>query len=134
MTTELEVAGMTCASCVAHVTRALKKVPGVDEASVNLATEHATVEHGTAVPANVLVEAIERAGYQAHTVDETSEDATALRENSFAREHIRKPAVGDGFDNGCPGKLQSGAPVRFREERHPRTSCGLRACGAGGVS
>ena len=79
MTTELEVAGMTCASCVAHVTRALKKVPGVVDASVNLATEHATVEHETAIASEALIEAIEHAGYRAQAVDETSDDATGLR-------------------------------------------------------
>ena len=37
------VQGMTCASCVARVERALEKVPGAEQASVNLATETATV-------------------------------------------------------------------------------------------
>ena len=37
--------GMTCASCVSRVERALKKVPGVDGATVNLATEKATVSY-----------------------------------------------------------------------------------------
>ena len=39
----LEIEGMTCASCVAHVEKALNRVPGVLEANVNLATEKATV-------------------------------------------------------------------------------------------
>src|ERR671918_1190817 len=39
------VSGMTCASCVGRVERALEKVPGVLEASVNLANERATVEY-----------------------------------------------------------------------------------------
>ena len=43
--TTFGVAGMTCASCVGRVERALKKVPGVLEASVNLANEKATVEY-----------------------------------------------------------------------------------------
>jgi Cu+-exporting ATPase len=42
-TLDLGVGGMTCASCVARVERALKKVPGVTGASVNLATESARV-------------------------------------------------------------------------------------------
>ena len=41
----LPVAGMTCASCVGRVERALRKVPGVVTASVNLATQTASVEH-----------------------------------------------------------------------------------------
>jgi P-type Cu+ transporter len=40
---EIGIGGMTCASCVSRVERALKKVPGVTEASVNLATESARV-------------------------------------------------------------------------------------------
>jgi Cu+-exporting ATPase len=39
------VKGMTCVSCVGRVERALEKVPGVLEASVNLANERATVEY-----------------------------------------------------------------------------------------
>ncbi|HCN88268.1 MAG TPA: hypothetical protein DIT28_03705, partial [Oxalobacteraceae bacterium] len=38
------VSGMTCASCVARVEKALKNVPGVTQASVNLATEKAQVK------------------------------------------------------------------------------------------
>ena len=43
--TTFSVTGMTCASCVGRVERALEKVPGVLEASVNLANERATVEY-----------------------------------------------------------------------------------------
>ena len=42
-TIELGVGGMTCASCVAHVEKALRAVPGVIDAEVNLATERARV-------------------------------------------------------------------------------------------
>jgi Cu+-exporting ATPase len=60
----LPVTGMTCANCVATVERSLKKVPGVQLASVNLSSERATVEFDPQqanLPA--LVERIERAGY-----------------------------------------------------------------------
>ena len=40
---DIGIEGMTCASCVARVERALKKVPGVEQATVNLATESARV-------------------------------------------------------------------------------------------
>ena len=59
----LPVGGMTCASCVARVEKALAKVPGVRAASVNLATERATVEGDGALDALVLAAAVERAGY-----------------------------------------------------------------------
>ena len=63
MTTELDVEGMTCASCVRRVERALAKTPGVTEATVNYATERATVAHAGDVAD--LVAAVERAGYAA---------------------------------------------------------------------
>ena len=60
----LPVAGMTCASCVARVEKALAKVPGVRAASVNLATERASVEGDGELDALALAAAVERAGYQ----------------------------------------------------------------------
>ena len=61
---DLQVGGMTCASCVARVEKALLKVPGVTAASVNLATERAHVEAGPGVDAAQLSAAIEKAGYE----------------------------------------------------------------------
>src|SRR5215208_2898484 len=61
---EFPVTGMTCASCVNRVTKALKKVPGVSEASVNLATEQAAVRYDPAqVAPGQLQSAVENAGY-----------------------------------------------------------------------
>ncbi|MBR0642911.1 heavy metal translocating P-type ATPase [Plastoroseomonas hellenica] len=57
----LPIAGMTCASCVGRVTRALSRVPGVATAEVNLATERAEVT-GTA-PLSALTAAVAIAGY-----------------------------------------------------------------------
>ncbi|MDZ4066727.1 MAG: heavy metal translocating P-type ATPase [Tabrizicola sp.] len=62
----IDVEGMTCASCVAHVERALKAVPGVATASVNLATERAEVT-GPALDRAALVQAVESAGYDVPT-------------------------------------------------------------------
>src|SRR3990170_8349924 len=60
----LDVEGMTCASCVNRIERHLKKVDGVAEASVNLATERARVSYdGSKVAGDGLVGAVERAGY-----------------------------------------------------------------------
>jgi len=64
----LQVGGMTCASCVARVEKALAKVPGVASASVNLATEVATVQAAATVPVAALAAAIEKAGYSAQQV------------------------------------------------------------------
>ena len=61
LTLNLPIEGMTCASCAGRVERALKAVPGVTAARVNLATERAEVE-GTAAP-EALIGAVERVGY-----------------------------------------------------------------------
>jgi Cu+-exporting ATPase len=61
--TVLNIEGMTCASCVARVEKALCAVPGVSGASVNLATEKASVQ-GRAAP-EVLAAAVRAAGYEA---------------------------------------------------------------------
>ena len=62
----LQVGGMTCASCVRRVEKALAAVPGVATVSVNLATEQATVERLATVPVSALVAAVSKAGYAAH--------------------------------------------------------------------
>lgn len=63
---QLSVRGMTCAACVNRVERALKKVPGVQSAQVNFATETAAVQvHAAQVLPQDLVAAIEAAGYDA---------------------------------------------------------------------
>ncbi|EWC40765.1 heavy metal translocating P-type ATPase [Stutzerimonas stutzeri] len=67
---ELNIEGMTCASCVGRVERALLKVPGVRNAAVNLASERAHVETiGTPDP-GVLIQAVEAAGYKASAGDQ----------------------------------------------------------------
>jgi len=60
----LDLEGMTCASCVARIERKLNKLDGV-EATVNFATEQATVLHDPAVTVDDLVAAVEAAGYHA---------------------------------------------------------------------
>ncbi|MEO8193055.1 MAG: heavy metal translocating P-type ATPase [Gemmatimonadales bacterium] len=63
---DLPVTGMTCAACAARIERSLSAADGVEEASVNLATERATVRFDPAVTGvDRIVEAIRRAGYDA---------------------------------------------------------------------
>ena len=57
------VEGMTCASCVSRVEKVLTQLPGVSSASVNLATEIATLRSGPELQAHTITEAVERAGY-----------------------------------------------------------------------
>jgi Cu+-exporting ATPase len=68
-TIELAIGGMTCASCVARIEKALKAVPGVTKASVNLATERASVRVVTgAVDISALEKAVAAAGYEARPI------------------------------------------------------------------
>jgi len=60
----LNIEGMTCASCVSRVEKALLKVPGVESASVNLATERATVALGAGGSVDALIQAVGKAGYK----------------------------------------------------------------------
>jgi Cu+-exporting ATPase len=62
---KLPVEGMTCASCVARVEKALKAVPGVGAAEVNLATETATITLAEGASPESLVAAVREAGYEA---------------------------------------------------------------------
>lgn len=77
MKTVLNIGGMTCASCASHVTQALRDVQGVEDASVNLATECASVFHDASVPASALVAAVESAGYEARA--DVAEDVEQQR-------------------------------------------------------
>lgn len=71
---DIEIEGMTCASCVARVEKALKNVPGVQDARVNLATEKArvTMDHSKASNEDIL-KAVEKAGYKAKAPKSHSE-------------------------------------------------------------
>ncbi|WP_264389512.1 heavy metal translocating P-type ATPase [Brucella melitensis] len=74
---DLAIEGMSCASCVSKVEKALSGVPGVTRASVNLATERAHVELAGQVALSELIKAVEKAGYEAHALDEARSDARA---------------------------------------------------------
>jgi Cu+-exporting ATPase len=75
--TALQVEGMTCASCVARVEEALRKVPGVSNATVNLATEKATIQALSTVPVSALVAAVEKAGYTAKNAQDEAPKVAA---------------------------------------------------------
>jgi len=82
----LQVEGMTCASCVARVEKALKKVPGVTEAEVNLATEQAHVKVATReADVAALLSAIDKAGYTSRVVPAPG-SAAASRNESGGRD------------------------------------------------
>ncbi|MDQ0573199.1 Cu+-exporting ATPase [Variovorax paradoxus] len=78
-TLDLSVGGMTCASCVMRVERALKSVPGVQDVSVNLATESARVvaADGEDMDAR-LRRAVRAAGYEPRAAGHAADDGAAL--------------------------------------------------------
>ena len=93
---DLQVDGMTCASCVGRVERALRKVPGVQSATVNLATERASVQWRGDTDVNALIAAIEKAGYEARPLVQSAgvagEDATAQRQ-AAERESLKRSLI-----------------------------------------
>ncbi len=99
----LAIAGMTCASCVNHVERALRRLDGVVSASVNLATERATVEYlpGVVSPAD-LRSAVHDAGYEVlegdaenpeEAVDLDAQKMTAARRRMWIAWAFTGPAI-----------------------------------------
>jgi len=98
-----QVGGMRCASCQAHVAKAVKSVPGVQDAEVNLITGRMTVkcEKAPDMPQRI-VDAVKNAGFTAELVAETSSEAAPVQETA---EHA-KPA---------PKKAQAVIPDPSRE-------------------
>lgn len=88
-TLEINVKGMTCASCVARIEKKLSKMEGVDKVTVNLATERATVIFDKKkVKPFLLTRAIINLGYKAEVLEEINPDKEAeLREKEIL--HIR---------------------------------------------
>jgi Cu+-exporting ATPase len=118
---KLPIEGMTCASCVARVEKALKRVPGVASAEVNLATETATVSLAEGAAPESLVAAVRDAGYEARLAPAP----VAGKDRSWRPVAIAAvltapllvPMIGGavGFDWTLPGWLQFvlATPVQF---------------------
>jgi P-type Cu+ transporter len=91
----VQVLGMTCAACARRIEGALKKVPGVASASVNLVTEKATVRFDRSIATMAqLAAAIEKAGYGVATPIAAENEVSALEANE-TREHaaLRRDVV-----------------------------------------
>ena len=85
VTLDLGIEGMTCASCVSRVEKALKKVPGVQDATVNLATESARITFGASDQAEAMLRrAVREAGYGVRETDLMSEAQDASPWAGFA--------------------------------------------------
>src|SRR6185436_15531526 len=88
-TTTLDITGMTCASCVRRVERALAKVEGVEIANVNFASETAMVTTtGDAVAVDTLVAAVEKAGY--HAMPQSEDMSHGDHMSHIRAEHARR--------------------------------------------
>jgi copper ion binding protein len=102
---QLTISGMTCASCVRRVERALSSVDGVSSASVNLTTESAEVSVTAPVEPATLVAAVGRAGYGAELIsagrsarEEVEERRSRRRAAIHAR--TRQLAIGAALSTG----------------------------------
>jgi Cu+-exporting ATPase len=96
---DLAITGMTCASCVRRIERALTRTEGVENAAVNLASERATVTYDPEkVSLDDLIRRIEEAGYSAEVMAEPEETAPAVDEDTERRrrelERLRRDLIG----------------------------------------
>ncbi len=89
-TIELKVVGMTCLDCSRHITRALEGVPGVSSAQVDYRAGTASVDVTQSVPTEILVSAVERAGYRATLMTDGARNQTG---------------------SSTPGRLPAGPPA-----------------------
>lgn len=86
---DLPITGMTCASCVGRVERALRKVPGVTNATVNLANERAHVEAAEPIDPASLIAAVDKAGYGASLEQDPSvQEADQQKRHDSERWHL----------------------------------------------
>ncbi|GIV06397.1 MAG: copper-transporting ATPase [Fimbriimonadales bacterium] len=78
-TQRLKIKGMTCAACVRRVEKVLQRAPGVQAATVNLATETAEIELAHPIAVDALIDAVRKAGYDAEPVasERPDQDTTA---------------------------------------------------------
>ncbi|MBF3898807.1 heavy metal translocating P-type ATPase [Burkholderia pseudomallei] len=104
---ELDIAGMTCASCVGRVEKALAQVPGVARATVNLATEKATVDADADAHVDTarLIDAVKRAGYRASPVSDPASTLAPSPEIAAARTAIELDIAGMTCAS-CVGRVE----------------------------
>ncbi len=91
-----DVKGMHCASCVRVIERTLQKVEGVKDATVNLATNKATVSYGGHTSEHDMAQAVKNAGYELMVekpMEGMEHDHMAMGESSDLKEHVRVSIV-----------------------------------------
>ena len=114
-TLQLAVEGMSCASCVGRVEKALMAVAGVETASINLLTKRATIVGTAAIPA--LESAVRRAGYSAQALNAAPDPVTVQSqpEQHVHREHnhagddaIGEMGGADPHDHSAHARVEPG--------------------------
>ncbi len=105
----LQIEGMTCATCVSRLERVLRKVPGVIDASVNLATEKARI-HSSGVPVTALITAVQKAGFDAHP-DRAADASAAYETVADASAIATAPTTVSRVGRFTPGGSSSLWPV-----------------------
>lgn len=88
-TIELHILGMTCASCVGRVEKALQKVEGVISVHINLATEKATLTCQETVTAHRLEQVVKRAGYTATEIKQQV-PSDRSQQKAHERQHLKR--------------------------------------------
>lgn len=83
------ITGMTCANCSARVEKELNQSKGVEQATVNLATEKATVQFNTATTAGELIAAVENIGYGAILYDDAHKKQIAAEKEAYTKKMKR---------------------------------------------
>ena len=91
-TTDLQLTGMSCASCAAKIERSLNDLDGV-QATVNFAVERAHVEHGEQVSEHDLIHAVESTGYHAAVIDHSGMGADHMNHDVPA-DQLRPRLIG----------------------------------------
>jgi copper chaperone CopZ len=142
-TCTLDITGMTCASCVRRVEKALGKVPGVSAAQVNLATEAATITYDpAAATADDLTAAVGTAGYTglvrpgdeppataSLAPPEETADAGGRHDGELTRLKSPPPSTASSAPrHSPPGAPSAAAPPRSLSSRPRAPSC--RSCGS----
>ena len=110
---DMDVQGMTCASCVNRVERKLKKLPGV-QASVNLATESAAITLSQPYSSAQLEEVVNNAGYHGTVRSRSDHDGAVGQATGPADATTGAPSSLGGTATATLERTSSGAPTRAR--------------------
>ncbi|NLO70631.1 MAG: copper-translocating P-type ATPase [Porphyromonadaceae bacterium] len=94
-TEKFDVTGMTCSSCVAHVEKSVRKVPGVQDVNVNLLTNSMSVDFEGDVTSDTIIHSVQNAGYEAFLKSDTVKSDTAKVDYALhEQESLKKRVIG----------------------------------------